>query len=485
MIFYGKNINKPAMKKTKQILILFLLFSGCFRLVADENYIIKFRIRGIRDTTCMIAYYYINNTYVKDTVKVDGSGRFTYAPGKSILRGLYVVVINDRQYFDFVINNDHKFSIETDIKDLTGKIQISGSPDNSLFYEYVRQNNKIYSEVQTWVELRNKVKANKDSVALIDNRINAYNKELIQYKLDLAKKYPDSFTALLINVLKETDVPPPPVLPNGRKDSTFQYRYYKAHYWDDINFTDDRVLRTPVFYNKLKNYFDKVVVQIPDSIIRECDLFIEKTRPNPEMFKYFVWFLTSHYENNEIMGMDKVFVHLVDTYYATNQTPWVSKTAMENIIKKSNQIKPLLIGTVAPNMIMVDSNNQVVSLYSVNANITIVLFWDPDCAHCEKEIPKIKEFYDQNKVKYGLEIFAVCSDTSLTKWKKALKKRGMNWINVDGPRSLSGNYHDQYDILSTPTIYILNRKKEIIAKRIDMEIIPRFIEEWLKKESKN
>ena len=474
------------MKKPLKILLLFLILICVLKLSAGENYIIKFRIKGIKDTTCMIAYYYINNTYVKDTLKVDATGRFTYKPDPSeIQRGLYVVVVNEKQYFEFVINNDHKFSIETDITDLIGKMLITNSPDNSLFHEYVIYNNSKYSEVQGLITEKNKVKNNKDSIALIDEKINDINKELVDYKLNLAKQYPESLTALLIRIIKEPDVPEPPILSNGRKDSTFAYRFYKKHFWDDINFTDDRMLRTPVLYNKVKTYFDKVVSQVPDSIIKECDLLIEKARPNPETFKYFVWFFTYHYENNEIMGMDKVFVHLVDTYYATNQTPWVNKTVLENILKKAKKIKPLLIGAVAPNMMMLDSNNQVVSLYSVNARVTMILFWDPDCGHCEKEIPKIKEFYDANKTKYGLEIFAVCSDTSLSKWKSSLRKRGMDWINVNGPRSLTGNYHDQYDIISTPTIYILNRKKEIIAKRIDMQVIPGFIEDWVTKKDKN
>jgi len=474
------------MKNTFKLLLFFFFLLRVLSLSAVENYIIKFRVNGIKDTTCLIAYYYINNTYVKDTLKVDAAGRFTYTPDpKEILKGLYIVVINDRKYFEFVINNDHKFSIETDIHDLTGKMVIRNSPENTLFYEYVKYNNRKYNEVQGLIAQRNKVKDNKDSITIIDKKINAINRELIDYKLDLAKKNPESLTALLIRIIKEPEVPELPLLPSGRKDSSFAYRYFKAHYWDDIIFTDDRMLRTPVFYNKLKTYFDKVVPQIPDSIIRECDLFIEKARPNPETFKYFVWFFTSHYENNEIMGMDKVFVHLVDTYYATNQTPWVNKTVLENILKKAKQIKPLLIGSVAPNMMMLDSNNQVVSMYAMNARFLIILFWDPDCGHCKEEIPKIKEYYDENKVRYGLEIFAVCADTSLSKWKSAIRTRGMNWINVNGPRSLTGNYHDQYDIISTPTIYILNRKKEIIAKRIDMQTIPGFIKDWMKKEDKN
>ena len=56
----------------------------------------------------------------------------------------------------------------------------------------------------------------------------------------------------------------------------------------------------------------------------------------------------------------------------------------------------------------------------------------------------------------------------------------MNWINVDGPRTLTGDYHDQYDIISTPVIYLLNEKKEIIAKRLPADKVEGFIENYIK-----
>ncbi|MCX6266490.1 MAG: DUF5106 domain-containing protein, partial [Bacteroidetes bacterium] len=138
------------------------------------------------------------------------------------------------------------------------------------------------------------------------------------------------------------EVPNAPILANGRPDSAFGYRYFKAHFWDGSDFTDDRLLRTPVFHNKLKKYFDNIVVQNPDSVIIEVDALIEKSRPNPEMFKYMVWFSTYRYENPEYMGFDKVFIHIVDKYYVTGQTTWITQSVNENIIKKAAKIRPLL-----------------------------------------------------------------------------------------------------------------------------------------------
>lgn len=466
--------------RLKPALLIFISLV-MFRVATGQTgYTIKFRLHGVKDTTCLVAYYYSNSTYVKDTLKVDGSGRCTYKAPADLPKGLYVLVITDKVYFDFVVNNDRKFSLETSREDPVNKMVIQDSPENELFYKYLRYNRDRYDEIR---DLENRSKAladHKDSLKACSDKVAAINKELIAFKLGIVEKYPDSFTAFMINAMKEPEVPEIPVLPNGRPDSTFGYRYFKSHFWDGTDFTDDRLLRTPVFHNKLKKYFDNLVVQNPDSVIREVDSMIERTRPNPEMFKYMVWFTTYRYENPEYMGFDKVFVHIVDKYYVTGQTTWITKSVNENIIRKANKIRPLLIGEKAPNMIMLDTNNQLVSMHNITADFLLLLFWDPDCGHCEKEIPVLKEFYDLNKEKYGFEILGICSDTSLVKWKSSIRKKMMNWINVDGPRTLTGDYHEQYDITTTPVLYLLDNNKVIIAKRIPAEKVGLFIENYIK-----
>jgi peroxiredoxin len=463
-------------------IVLFLtIWIGFFSpSYGQEQYFIKFKINGLKDTTCMIGNYYSNGTYIKDTLKVDGSGRCVYKAPADLPKGLYVFVISEKNYFDFIINNDYKFTMETDVMEPMQKMVIKESPENELFYKYLNFNREKYLLIQ---DLQNKLKNasdKKDSADIYIKMIIDQSKELISFKLDLVKKYPDTFISFMINAMKEPEVPEAPLLPNGRKDSTFAYRYYKAHFWDDVDFTDDRLIRTPVFYNKLKKYFDNVLIQTPDTIIRELDAMIEKTRSNPDMFKYLIWFTTYRYETSEIMGFDKVFVHIVDKYYVTGQATWVGKTVNENIIKKANKIRSLLIGCKAPNMIMQDTNLQLVSMHNIKANYLLLLFWDPDCSHCEQEMPIIKDFYDQNKAKLVLEILAICSDTSLVKWKNSIKKKKMNFINVNGPRTLTGDYHEQYDIISTPVIYILNERKEIIAKNLAADKIGSFLENYIK-----
>jgi len=480
MTYYAMNITKSLLNIL--LLILFLQASGMPMQVkpANDGYLIRFQVKGMKDTICLIATYYGNGTYVKDTLKVDDNGRFTFKAGADYPKGIYLAVINDKSYFEFIINNDLKFSMETNRNDLSGKMVITGSPDNQLFYDYLKNNKSHFAEIQALQKLIVRGKTSKDSINLIREKSEAINKEIIRYKLDMAEKHPSSFVAFLINAMREPEVPEIPVLPNGRKDSAFSYRYIKSHYWDGTDFTDDRLLRTPVFDNKLKKYFDQILYQQPDTIIKESDILIEKARPNPEMFKYLVWYTTYHSESSEIMGFDRIFVHVVDTYYLTRQATWEKPKVVENLIKKANRLRPLLIGQIPPNMIMLDTSNQPVSMYSVKSNFLILFFWDPDCGNCEQEIPKLKDFYDKQKDSLGLKIFAICSDTSLLKWKSAIRKKKMDWINVNGPRSLTGDYHDQYDVISTPVVYILNNRKEIIAKRLVTGQFPQFFNNFIK-----
>ncbi len=473
------------MTKTQSSIILILLVLPLSLFAGQDGYVVKFKIHGLKDSICLVANYYGNGTYVTDTLEVDGKGIATFTAPADQPRGVYILVISDKVYFDFVLNNDMKFTMETDKRDPVGEMKISGSLDNEEFYAYMRYNQEKFKRIQALQQHLKTIENNEDSVKVINDQIVQLNNEIIDYKLNIARERPFSFLAMLINAMKEPVITEVPTLPNGRKDSTYAYRYFKEHYWDDMNLTDNRLIRTPVFHNKLKKYFDQVVVQNPDSIFKESVILIEKARPDPEMFKYIVWFITYHYENSEIMGFDKVFVDIVDQYYVTGEATWVSGPVLENILKKANRIRPLLLGSHAPNMIMMDTTDQLVSLYNVNAFITILLFWDPDCGHCEKEIPHLRELYDKYKEKYELEIFSVCSDTSMAKMKEHIQKKKMTWVNVNGPRTLTGDYHELYDIQTTPVIYILDRDKRILAKRLQSDQVEKFITNYVKRETGN
>ena len=140
-----KNMLKP------RIIWLTLLCMVIFPILyGQQGYSFKFRIKGLKDTTCLLAYYFSNGTYIKDTLKVDGAGRCSYKAPSTLPKGLYALVITDKNYFDFVVNNDYRFSMETSVVDPSSHMVIKGSPENDLFYQYLRVSREKYEQIQVY-----------------------------------------------------------------------------------------------------------------------------------------------------------------------------------------------------------------------------------------------------------------------------------------------------------------------------------------------
>jgi peroxiredoxin len=466
------------MNKVKHLTVLIFVMGFMFQAFSQKGgYNIKVKINGIKDTSCYIAGYYGEKQYLKDTAKVDSKGNMVFTDAKPFPGGIYMLVTPNHKYFEFIINKEQSFSMETDTVNFAKNMKVKGSPENKLFYDYL---NYIAEKQVVADPMRKDLKntKNPDSIKLLQKKLTALDDEVKAYKLQFMKDHPETFLAKVFKTSEEVDLPEPPVLPSGKKDSAFVYHYYKAHFFDFIDFSDDRLLRTPVFHNKIKQYITQVIPQMPDSIDKEADYVIEKARANKEVFKYVVWYITNWSETCNIMGMDAVFVHMVDTYYSTNQAYWVGAAQLEKIINRGQQMKYTLLGTKATNLIMADVDGKIQSLNNVKAKYTILYFWDPDCGHCQKETPVLLDFYHKMKPK-GFEVFAVGSVTNLKDWKKFIIDKKLDWINVADTANRN-NFKYIYDVATTPVVYLLDEDKRILSKGIRGAQLEEFIERRLK-----
>ncbi len=475
------NMNLTIMKKLI-LSILFFVFTG-FVSQGQTGYAIKGKIKGWQDTVCYLGNYFGKYFPVKDTARIGKDGSFEFKNKEKLLDGIYIVILPNKTWIEILLDKNQTFSFETDSAKMVENIKFKNSPENEQFYKYlkfmVKQQTSVEPVRKRIIAIREdstgKYDKVKDSVKIYQDRINAAETEIDKYKNDIIKNYPDQFLAAIFIAQKDPIIPDAPLLPGGQKDSLFPYQYYKNHFWDNIPPSDDRLLRTPIFHNKLKQFFDKVVVQDPDSIIKESDILINKTNGNKETFKYIVWYMTTTYETHTIMGFDAVFVNLVEKYYMTNQAYWVDTVTNQKIIHRALTIKPLLLGKMAPSIIMQDTLDKNVALYDVKSKYTVIVFWDPDCGHCQKVIPKLREEYEKKLKAKGVKVYAVDIEDNTEKWKKFIIDNKMDWINVHD-KFQQYPLRQLYDIYSTPVIYLLDENKLIKAKRIDVEQLDGYID---------
>ena len=470
---------------------LLLLGSMSMAFGQKTGYQIDFNIEGCQAGKVVLAYYYGDKQYIKDSTRVDDKGRFVFKGEKALDQGIYIVVMPpDNKYFEVIIDEDQHFSVNSVFATPIKSMKVTGNEENVRFYSYLKflNDQKTKSEpVSKQMEELQKA----DSVGYrespefkkLQKQMTAIDEEVKDYKNKFITDYPKALLTKVFLASKDPEVPEAPKNEDGSIDSTFAWRYFKDHYWDLVDFSDDRIIRTPVYHSKLERFMSKTIYQVPDSIIKEATLLIEKTRESNELFKYTVFWITSHFETSKQMGMDAVFVHMAKNYYMTGQAFWADSSTVAKIGERAQKLDYSLIGKVAPNLIMNDTAGKIQILHAIPTDYTIAYFWDPDCGHCKKVTPKVKEFYDAFKDELSVEVYGVNTNSKEREdWLKYIIDNKLDWINVEDPEQKTA-YKYLYDIYSTPVIYLLDKDKKIIAKRIGAEDLENFIRHHKKKSS--
>ncbi len=453
----------------KKLALVFALTTPCLMAFAD-GYNVKVKITPfLKDSTYYLANYFGDKQYIQDSAKADAAGIVNFKGKEKLPGGIYLFVLPSKKYCEFIIDKEQNFSAETDTLDMVKNMTVKGSQDNQFFYDYLRFVTAKQKEAEGLQAEYRSAKTKQDSTAAQD-KLTILGKSVTDYKTKFMADNPDRLLSKVFKTSQEPEVPTEiPLLPNGAKDSTFAYRYYKGHYLDNVDFQDARLLRTPLFHTKIDTYIKKLTLQMPDSINKEADMLVAKAKGNDEMFKYVVWYLTNTYETSNIMGMDAVFVHMVKNYYTKDQASWVDSTNLYKIQERARVLEPILLGKKVKNLVLEDTLGNFRPLYNVKSKYTVLLFWDPDCGHCQKVVPVVKELYEKVR-NQGVEIYAICTEAEIDKWKKYIREKKLDWINVADPK-IQNNFRYEFDISSTPQLYLLDENKNILLKKIDVEVL--------------
>ncbi|MNK86959.1 Thiol-disulfide oxidoreductase ResA [compost metagenome] len=120
------------------------------------------------------------------------------------------------------------------------------------------------------------------------------------------------------------------------------------------------------------------------------------------------------------------------------------------------------IGAKFPNSVFVNPiHAKVKSLYDVKASKKIVVFWSSTCSHCEAELPKLLEKYDKLKSQ-NIEIVGFSLDNNLDEFRS--KANLYPWINDSEGKGWYSTYGETYNIVATPTYFVLDADNKIISK---------------------
>lgn len=445
-----------------------------------EGYKITLNIPQYKSGIAFLVYHMGKNLNLEDSAAVSNKGLAVFQGKKKLPGGIYAVVLPGKDKLaDFFIDKEQQINISIDTTDLLNKTVITGAKENILFQQYQKYMAVKGREWEIERRAYSSSKTKEDS-ALHENNYNKLNKELNDFRENLIKNNPQSMMATVLNAMKET-----PLLhatPKTHEDSLENYYHYRKHYWDGVTFMDERILRSPFFLPKFEKYYREVLVQHPDSIIKEADYQILLARSCPEMYKFLLNWLTDEYINPKYMGQDAIFVHLFEKYHTKGLTSWLNEKQMEVINRRGYMLMSNLVGAKAADLEMLDTAGKPKSLYSIDAEYMVVCFWDPHCGHCKEEIPRIDSIYQASWKKHGVKIFAVLSGDSKEDikpdWLKFIHENKLDeWVNVYETKEMADanaaaqkpSFRQLYDVIMTPTVFLLDKEKRIIAKKLNVQ----------------
>jgi len=464
--------------KRNLLLCLSLVLMHPLLAQSKDAYSIEVTVKPLRNVYLFLGYHYGPKKGLVDSVLLDDNSKAVFKGSEPLPGGIYFIVSPRKEImFEMLIDKEQHFTVSADTLSLPDGVVFTGSEDNNHFQRYtlfanlmgeqIMEGNSDISEAKTPEEAA----ASKKRLKLLTDRLEHYRDSIVT-------NFPASILTALFNAMKDPVIPPPSQHPGGKYDTLFAYRYYKGHYWDGIRLDDERLVRTPFFESKLERYFKDLVAPVSDSIIKEVDHMLLYSRTSKDMYQYLMVYFVQRYINPEYMGQDAVFVHLFEKYINTGQADFFTQEYNEYMTKRAYSLMANLIGLPAANLDMVDTTGKPTPLYGVKSNLTLVCFWDPTCGHCKETVPRIDSIYKAKWKNMNVAIYAVMTDGGKDNWQKFIREHDLKgWIHVyqlpskakqdaDAQRP---SYKQLYDVYSTPLLYLLDKDKKIIAKKLGFE----------------
>lgn len=445
------------MKKTFVFSLLFLALSNL--LSAQTNhYKVTLWIHQLEDSTVYVSSSYgEKENIILDTLRLTSEGSFILEGDYK--SGLVVVSRAKQKLFSFLLDKNPVFSIDMYPY---GYFEVKGCDENKYYLEYQKRN-KEFRQLTSQYELDiKKYPAEKDSLT---NLIQKAKTDFSKYQNHFFKSHPNNLMSVLMRSIQNPK-PNPIFLENGKliKGKELEYAYdYRTRFWDNFEFSDQRIISTPYFYNKFKTYIDKITMQTADSVYKAMEDFINiANQKGGQLYSQYI--IDLYLEKLPLMPFsfnESLYVQIVENLINKGKTPWLSISDIERHNINIEAIKPFLPNNKFPNI-----NN----LHDIKSKYTIIHFHSATCESCKKNIENLIDFYNNQANKYDTKIISIeigeGNDTNPFPWT--------NWqIN---PQILKQKY--DIDIVRTPEIYILDKDKNILNKTVIYSHILKAIEEW-------
>jgi len=441
---------------------------------------LKVKVNGFANGWVKLIGFYGDQNWIVDSVLADAQGNIHFKKDTPLYEGMYFIAFPDQKFVQLLIDREQQIELEFTKSDPVNSMKSKGSQDIELLYKNLRFEQEIqkkFDAVKVQMDKAAKGSAEYNQAEQEQNKLVAERKAHIKWFSD---NYPNAFFTKF-KIAGQNPELKKPLRPDGSVDEELEVYYYRNEFWNGVDFSDVRLLRTPVYFNKLKKYMKELTPQIPDSLIKYADIVTLKSKANREMFKFTANWIALNYKDTKVMGLEAVYVHMVDKYWTRDQAWWSDSTEINGLRGEISLMKPSLIGQTGQDIRAKNEYGQYISMYDIKTPFIVLYIFSYECDNCKKETPKLVQMMTEWKKKGVADCFTLCLDDKEELWKDYLKKTGLSAFHNVFDFQRESKYHRKYHIDHTPEMYVLNKERKIVASNIDSQQLPEIFERNMNK----
>ncbi|MDR0824238.1 MAG: AhpC/TSA family protein [Prevotella sp.] len=471
-------------KTTITILLSLLSLSG----VKAQNipgtineFNLEVTIAGQKGKKMYLGQYFREATYARDSVIVSNSGKAIFTAKEKYPEAQYFIYIEPDIRADLLIGDDQK-DIQITLNSANPqKSTVSGSSDTKLLWNYLNwaaDNDKKKASLEKQLydpKTTDKKKAD------LEKEITAEEETSLKYVENLITDNKDNWFGTFLKGMTPVALPHPS--PENEQDFAENIQYGRVHYFDNIDLTDQRLWSTNYLTSIIDSYMQQWVDQTPDSLAMEASKLVAKTNSNEFCYKEMLTYLINSAISSDRMGDENIWARLFEEYIfnAKHRPDWIDSAQMIDLQKMYEKVKDNRIGMKAHNLILTTLIGDTIKTNDIEADYLILYFYSHDCNHCIMETPVLHDkLYKKYKDK-GVQVVAIdLKGEDKEEWEKFVETNKIaNWINVADPMYKS-QYWIYYDISKIPSVFVLDKNKKIVAKKLESKGLGEFFDYYIK-----
>ncbi len=446
--------------------LLFLLLTVITLSVQAQHYI-EGTIAGFENSNAYLMRITIDSQKTIDTARCNRNGSFRFEMPDSLPDGMYRI-ISHRKILDIIYHHENiRFVVNG--KNSDDRVQIIESVENMLYYKYLFVKTDNQEKLALLQPLLTQYPETDTFYSALKNQVKKLQMEIENTAQKIIKDYPNTLVAHYVKVDK------PPLFDLDLSPQA-QRQYLKKHYFDDVDFADTTLLYSNILTSKIVGYLslyhdpDMKKEQLEDEFTKAIDTILNKSMVYDKTYEMVLDYLVGGFEN---YGFEKVLQHLAE--YNRLDEMCENSEKKEALKNKLDLISKLAIGKPAPSFSTTDIYGNNVVLDSIKSNFTLLVFWASWCPHCSETLPLLKNYYDPLHPE-KLQIIAISVDENKTDVENAIADNNYNWINIAELKGWDGKIVEQYGVVATPTFFVLDKEKKIIAKPVNQDELKTVLE---------